>query len=187
MREDEQEDFSLTQTSNYIAVWKKRWSQLPLYPKLFTVSSLKSPKSVQILLQFVETECTRIFDHYAIHIPSSYQEFLLELKEISKEIPLLPWSDLFNKFGLQLKMDEQGFKTMVHYLQSIGRVVWLPNGTVFTDPTIAPKIAAKFVSPKEVRMKLLKEETKEVQILDEFEIGCLLEIDTHNNNRYFLC
>jgi hypothetical protein len=52
---------------------------------------------------------------------------------------------------------------------------------VFTDPTLAPAIAAKFVSPINVRLALLKKETEKVEILDSTDVGCLLDID---NKRY---
>jgi len=83
-------------------------------------------------------------------------------------------------------VNETSFKIMLQYTQAIGKIVWLPNGMIFTDPTIAPKIAAKFVSPKQVRLSLLKQETEKVQILDETEVGCLLDIDTSDNERWFI-
>ena len=185
VRQDEQQDQSLTQNPKVILSWKKKWSKLPLYPKVFTVSSLKSPESVKMLLEFVEGECNRIFEHHATQIPSIYQKFLLKLKEISIITPLISWKELFDKSGSKVNMSEQAFKTMLQYIQFIGRIVWLPNGTVFTDPTIVSKIAAKFISPKEVRLALLKKETEVVQILDESEIGSLLNINLQNN-RYFV-
>jgi hypothetical protein len=186
VREDEQQDLSIIQNPITIQSWKTKWSQLPIYPKVFSVSSLKSTESVQILLQCVEAECGRIFNKNATQIPSSYQAFLLELKNTAKTTPLISWNELFAKFSSEMKMTEMSFKTMLQYLQAIGRIVWLPNGTVFTDPTIAPKIAAKFISPKDIRLALLKEETEVVQILDETQVGSLLHIDTSNNIRYYI-
>jgi hypothetical protein len=97
---------------------------------------------------------------------------------------LLHWEDLHTKLGKEFNMDEASFKCMLKYIQSIGRIVWLPTGWVFTDPTLAPKIAAKFVSPREVRLALLKQDTDKVQILDSTEVGCLLDIDTSDNDKY---
>jgi hypothetical protein len=68
-------------------------------------------------------------------------------------------------------------------MESIRRIVWLPAGFVFTDASVAPKIAAKFISPKDVRFSLLKKATDKVQILDQTEIGSLLDIDIHDNER----
>jgi hypothetical protein len=184
VRADEQRDSSITQNPNIIENWKARWSQLPIYSKIFSVSSLKSTESVQTLLQCVEAECGRIFDKHTTQIPSSYQAFLLKLKDMAKTTPLISWNELFDKFKSEVNMTEMSFKTMLQYIHSIGRIVWLPNGTIFTDSTIAPKIAAKFISPKEVSLAVLREEKEDVQILNESEVGYLLNINSSDNIRY---
>jgi hypothetical protein len=51
---------------------------------------------------------------------------------------------------------------------------------VCTSPTLVPTIAAKFISPEDVQMGLLKEATDTVQILDKTEVGCLLCIDAND-------
>eukprot|EP00026_Physarum_polycephalum_P000718 Phypoly_transcript_00719.p1 GENE.Phypoly_transcript_00719~~Phypoly_transcript_00719.p1 ORF type:complete len:498 (-),score=49.29 Phypoly_transcript_00719:858-2351(-) len=182
VREDEQQDFSLTrEESDNISSWKQTWPRLPIATTLFTVSSLKSKESVQKLLVFVEQECTKILAHHAALIPASYHNFLKRLPSLAKDSPLLHWIDLFNAVKSEFNLEKSSFKTMLAYMASIGRIVWLPTGIVFTDPTSAPKIAAKFVSPKEVRERLLKEDTDKVQILDETEVGCLLQIDASGN------
>jgi hypothetical protein len=104
VRADEQQDFSLTQNSHLITTWKKKWPCLPIIPKLFTVSALKSIDSVQQLLQFVEQECNCIFDQHAMQIPSSYQQFILKLQEIASNTPLIKWTELFNKLGPEMNM-----------------------------------------------------------------------------------
>jgi hypothetical protein len=188
VRADEQQDFSLTQNPHIITSWKKKWSRLPIAPILFTVSSLKSIQSIQSLLAFVTEACGQILDKHTTQIPTSYHSFMLHLQHLSKESPLLHWSDLHTKlqknFGAEFKMDEAAFKCMLQYIQSIGRIVWLPTGWVFTDATLAPRIAAKFVSPRDVRLALLKQDTEKVQILDGTEVGCLLDIDTSDNKKY---
>lgn len=181
---DEQQDFSITGNSQMISSWRRRWPRLPICSSLFTVSSLTSVESVQELLSFVESECGRIMDTHATQIPSSYKQFISTLQDFSKDQSLIHWEVLFNQFGPQIKMAKQAFKTMLLYLDAIGRVVWLPTGYVFTDPTIAPKIAAKFISPRDVRLALLKKATANVQILDQTEIGSLLDIDTSDNELY---
>jgi hypothetical protein len=183
VRQDEQHDFSLTKNPNLISQWKKRWPRLPLAPILFTVSSLKSQESVQHLLQFVGDECGRIFDTHCTQIPLSYRNFLSKLQSLSTQHPLIHWSDLFNILKPDIKMEEQAFKVMLKYAEAIGRIVWLPTGSVCTDPTSAPKIAAKFISPTDVRVALLKQETDRVHILDQTEIGCLLDIGVSDNEK----
>src|SRR3978361_242040 len=81
-------------------------------------------------------------------------------------------------------MDPQSFKCMIHYLHAIGRIVLIEkSGLIFTNPTLAPKIAAKFVSPEEVRFRLLKGEDENVQLLTEEDIGCLININVGDNKR----
>src|SRR5271163_3272115 len=95
---------------------------------------------------------------------------------------------MHRKFHPFIKLSFLNLQKLLHYCIGLNffKIVWLPNGMIFTDPTIAPKIAAKFVSPKRVRLSLLKQETKKVQILDKTEVGCLLDIDTSDNERWFI-
>ena len=185
VRADEQQDFSLTQDPLLTESWKSRFPKLPIVPRVLSVSSLKSSSSVRELIQFVDVECGRILDNHATQIPSSYRIFLSKLHDLSKTNPLIHWNDLHTILEPEMEMGQTAFKTMLRYTESIGRIVWLPTGIVFTDPTIAPKIAAKFISPKDIRLRLLKQETDIVQILDETEIGSLLAINTSHNERCY--
>ena len=73
---------------------------------------------------------------------------------------------------------------MIQYFHSIGQIVLIEkSGLVFTNPTLAPKIAAKFVSPEEVRFCLLKQEDENVQLLTEEDIGYLINISVGDNKR----
>lgn len=187
LQSDRQKEFDLTENpQQMIAAWKKRWSRLPISPMLFSVSSLTSTESVIALLQFVESECNQIFSQYCVQIPSLYRKVLALFKSRPVSASLVHWKDLLKQTTQEDEakdMTEPAFRTMLRYFESIGRIVWLPTGWVFTDPTIAPKIIAKFISPREVRLMLLKQETDNVQILDMSEVGCLLDIDTSNNDR----
>jgi hypothetical protein len=80
-------------------------------------------------------------------------------------------------------MDERVMKRALQYFHAIGRVVMLDDNTVCTDPTIVPKIAAEFISPPEVRDKLLFSKGK-VEILTEGNIKCLLNIKDENDPRF---
>jgi hypothetical protein len=184
VRADEQTEFDLTNNPRAISVWKKRYPRLPISPAVFSVSSLSSTESVQTLLQFATEECSRIFDQHTVQIPSTYHQFLQKLKQIGKDNPVVHWTELHKMVDPEAHQDLESFKFMLQYCQSIGRVVWLPSGSVYTDPTMAPKIAAKFVSPRAVRLELLKRESERVEILDGTEVGCLLDIDVSESSRY---
>jgi hypothetical protein len=145
---DQQQDFSITQDLQFISRLKKKWPRLPIAPTLFTVSSLHSVESVEALLKFQDQECGRILDTHATQIPTSYHKFLSILPDTAKEHPLIHSQDLYKLLQPRLNMDEAAFNTMLRYLEAIGRIVWLPTtNTIFMDPTTAPKIAAKFISP----------------------------------------
>ena len=70
--------------------------------------------------------------------------------------------------------DPGQFNIAVKYLHAIGHIVALGDGLVCTCPQIIPKITAEFISPLEVRNRLLK--NYDVQILDEEQIGVVLNI-----------
>lgn len=138
-------------------------------------------ESVQQLFKFVEQECELIFSKHSVSIPSVYHKILPQIRQQSQLSPFIHWKQLQQQLGAGI--DDPAFQTMLQYFTAIGKIIWLPSGIVITDPTVAPKIAAKFVSPTEVRLMLLKREDEKVQILEMSEVGCLLDIDTANNER----
>ena len=92
VRADEQQDFSLTQHTHLVSTWKQKWPKIPIASKIFAVSSIKSPESVQTLLQFIEGECNHIFNKHTNQIPTSYQHFISKLQDISKQHHTIPSS-----------------------------------------------------------------------------------------------
>jgi hypothetical protein len=57
---------------------------------------------------------------------------------------------------------------------------------VCTNPEVVPKIAATFISPEDVHLKLLKDETDSVQLLNTNDIDCLLDINIDYSERLAL-
>lgn len=185
LQSDQQTEFQLTHNPQQsIAAWRSRWSRLPIMSSLFSVSSITSLPSVQRLLFFVEEECNQIFNKFAIQIPSSYRKVLSQFRNRPKDNFLVHWHDLFQEVVGQgtANMDILAFQTMLRHFAAIGRIIWLPTGFVFMEPQVASKIAAKFVSPLEVRLTLLKQHDESVQILNKSEVGSLLNINTTNND-----
>lgn len=182
LQSDKQKDFHITANPQQtLAAWQTRWNHLPIASTLFSVSSHTSISSVQTLLTFVTEECNQIFSIHSVRIPLLYHKILSQLPN-HRNSPI-HWQDLFKEFSPGTDITETSFQTMLRYFEGIGRIVWLPTGFVFTDPTVAPKIAAKFISPLEVRLSLLKQEDENVQILNEMEVGSLLNIRTENNEK----
>ena len=74
------------------------------------------------------------------------------------------------------------FNFALQHFNSIGHIVLIKNELVFTNPRLVPQIAAKFVSPEEVSLKLLKDEG--VEVLSKEEVGYLLNIKNKSNDKY---
>eukprot|EP00026_Physarum_polycephalum_P000711 Phypoly_transcript_00712.p1 GENE.Phypoly_transcript_00712~~Phypoly_transcript_00712.p1 ORF type:complete len:920 (-),score=65.02 Phypoly_transcript_00712:1306-4065(-) len=158
-----------------VTSWATQYPRLPIFPKLFLVSSKKSIDSVNQLLNTVQQECDRIFNQHATLIPTSYRSLLHNLQGTESPIHL---TELFTKYH---GMDIKQFTVALQYLHCIGRLVFLQKSSlVYVDPQVAPKVASQFVSPDHVRRKLLGE--KNVQILAEDQVGYLLNIDKSSNS-----
>ncbi len=96
---------------------------------------------------------------------------------------LVPFHKLHHILQKEFEMDISSFKYALHYLYSIGHIVFLEkSGLVCTKPTMIPKLLAKFISPEEVQANLLSENPN-VQILSEEQIGCILQIKHDEDKR----
>lgn len=156
--------------NNNIGSWKTNWSQLPIFDQAFFVSSHKHD-SIKELLKVIEGECNRIFKQHTTKIPTAYKTLLQALQTIPEEKSVIPKADLFKMHPCGMAKEQ--FSVALQYLHSIGHVVVLADGLVCTVPKVIPKIAAKFISPADVRAKLL--DSKAVEILEAKEIGVVLQ------------
>ncbi len=172
--------------------WQSQMPHLPFYcEKLFEVSSLQAQQSVQDLLESISSVCSEIFEKHAVLIPSSFRKLLKSIKETKDStstgiLSLSPSSNpvliTLGNLHQQLKgegkcdMDLPSFKHALRYFHAIGQIVLLQNELVCTEPTIIPKLLAKFISPVEVQNRLLSKNSK-VQILSQQQIGFVLQID----------
>lgn len=167
--------------SDHIQSWKRTWPRLPIFDQIFNVSSFKSVESVSDLLNVVGIECNRIFNTHSVLIPSSYREVLAKLQSRPDDQCFATERDLKQQIGKHMQV--AFFDSALQYLHAIGRIVRFSNGLVCTNAAVAPKIVAKFVSPEDVRLRLLKQQSDNVQILSKAEVGCLLDIDTRSSER----
>lgn len=55
---------------------------------------------------------------------------------------------------------------------------------VCTMPSVVAKIMAKFVSPVDVREKLLKSGRTDVSMLNESDVGTILRLEKQSHSRY---
>jgi hypothetical protein len=174
--------------ASHLRAWARRFPRLPIFPELFEVSS-KLNSGVENLKEKLEEECNRIFSKHTAMIPKSYRDILTDFKSLESQTPKYQ-DELYRKHSHGLS--PEGFNVAIQYLHAIGRLVVLKNRLVFPDPMIASRIAAKFVSPEEVRKSLLTKEG--VQILAKNQIENLLDIAGCTTNKYvsyfdslFLC
>lgn len=181
----------------FIPAWQKRFKRLPLYKKeIFSVSSLKSVDSVQHLLEKVDEECTRIFNSHALRIPSSYRKLLAWIQNNNKLIQyqqqeedqqtsqnyFCSIDELHTKYNSKT-MTKEVMRRTLRYFHAIGHIVMINSDFVCTEPTIIPKIVANFISPDEVRIKLFLK--RNIEILDEDNVKCLLNVTNSSDERYF--
>jgi hypothetical protein len=155
---------------NLMPNWQAQWPDLPLHKQHFAVSSHKM-NGVQELLKGLEKVCNTIFEQHTISIPRTYKMLAESIKSIPLESLTMPISQL--KADHWVGQDNQFF-VAVKYLHSIGRIIVLGGALVCTSPQIIPKITAEFISPVEVRSKLLVE--NRVELLTEQQIGVLLRV-----------
>lgn len=169
--------------SHHIRGWQRSHPRLAIFSQMLIVSSLGSIQSVRELIAVAEQECDRILTKHTTLVPDVYRTLLDELLKrrdpdgsIAKAI--VHRDELFQM--ISNGMNERSFFVALKYFHAIGRIVVLKDyGLVCTDPTLIPKIAAKFISPEEVRRQLLKKGV--IQILDKDEVGNLLDIDSSDD------
>jgi len=155
----------------HLETWQQSFPRLPLFPNLFHVSS-KSSTGINDLLNTIESECIRIFSKHTTLIPASYCAIIKDLKTIQGK-SAVHQNELFCKYSHGLTPED--FNVAMQYLHAIGRLVVLKKSKlIFPDPSIATQTAAKFVSPEEVRARLLG--TVGVEILAKEQVGYLLNV-----------
>lgn len=174
-----------------LASWKAKWARLPiLNEEFYYISSTKSGDSVQHILKVVEYHIDRILSQHALQVPTIFKSILASI-QMSSVFPsaasrlLTTEADLYENHGK--KMDRGVFSNILHYFHAIGDIVCIKGGIVCTVPHIVPKIAAKFVSPQEISISLLKDDEENLQILTETDVGYILDIGSHANDRYIPC
>ncbi len=167
-----------TFSADSIRSWQPMVPDLPLYDRLFEVSSLQAQESVRDLLDTITNVCTQIFDKHTVLIPNSYRKLLKSIKSLPADSFDLSSSSPYDQHSLihfnrlhsltkdECDMDLQSFEHALHYYHAIGQIVFLQNGFVCPRPHIIPKLLAKFVSPAEVQ-RLLLAQNSAVQILTQ--------------------
>ena len=150
--------------------WQQKWPNISFHDQHLVVSSFKM-EGVRDLITALTHVCATIFRRHTTLIPKSYKALLHSIQTIPQDKCIVPIRYL--KANYWIGGDKQ-FSVAVRYLHAIGRIILLGGNMVCTCPQIIPKITAEFISPELVRNKL--SENYEVQILDEEQIGVVLNI-----------
>jgi hypothetical protein len=80
----------------HLETWQQCFPRLPLFPKLFLVSS-KSSDGINDLLNAIESECVRIFSKHTPLIPTSYRAILNDLIALHDK-SAVDQDELFHKY-----------------------------------------------------------------------------------------
>jgi hypothetical protein len=153
-----------------IPAWQAQWPILPLHKQLFMVSSHQMD-GVQKLLTNLTLVCNTIFKQHTLAIPRTYKSLAKSIESIPHDHCIMPISQLK---AMYWDGQNNQFSLAVKYLHSIGRIIVLGGSLVCTSPQVIPKITAEFISPVEVRSKLLI--NHKIEILTEQQIGMLLRV-----------
>lgn len=182
LRADKQHPLSSQIQFEHIKRWQGMWPRLAILNQgIFAVSSLTSDDSVRHLLGSVEELCGRMFTAHASAIPTIFRTTLerIQSNPPPSELCLITESTLYADCGNE--MDRGLFSSILQYLYAIGSIVQLKGGLVCTDPQRIPKLAAKFVSPDNVKLMLLREN---IQILNLQDVGCVMMMDSCKDEKY---
>lgn len=144
---DECIDIEAAKSIIKVDTWKSKIRNIPIC-STFMVSSHHKRSSLRKLLSELERQYKYLFSTHAIEIPTVYRNILEHIQA----------QGVHNIAGISPFWNT---KTDVHralkYLHSIGEIVYLPNGMIFSDPSTISSIFAHFVSPIEVQRKLESE------------------------------
>jgi len=151
------------------------WPSIPFHDKVFFVSSLKD-LNVDIFIEEVKMLTTKIMDQHATQIPLSYKIVQQSIRKIASTTFVTDTTKLIDNIKMSNNSgigDEKLVARAVQFLHDIGQVVVFKD-RICLDPSLIPKVMAKFISPQEVRETLLGEEGSPVEVLNVKDIGMLL-------------
>jgi hypothetical protein len=168
--------------SSSVSSWQYKYKKLPLYTnELFEISSTTSKDSVKHLLQAVQAVCTQIFQHHAVRIPSWYQKLLTSIRAVPQDKSFSSVASIHELVQESCKTDRLAVERALRYFHTTGHVVLLDREVVCVHPVQVPKIAAKFISPEEIRAKLKRQ--RDWMFLNEADITYILLINEEDNER----
>lgn len=178
-RSDLQKDgFDITDTK----VWQKQFPEVPMVNNIISISTKQNQESARQLFSVIETECTKIMDAHCKITPSAYKELLKDIKSIPSTNHIINLSDIL-AYNTKWQREEALLHRALRYLHAIGLIVFFTGDKVCTKPEVISQIMAKFISPQEVRNKLLWDNENQVKLLTQTDVDAILEVNTRGNTR----
>lgn len=169
-RADKQHPLTIKLQSTF--PFQQLFPSMPLHDSIFYTSTLHDTKSIKHLFQTIEDECNQIMNNHAKYLPNYYKELRNDITSLSS-----PTSPFLEVSSLQSKWKEsiEYTKEALQHLHAIGEIVMFGNNKIFTNPEVLSKLMAKFISPAEVKAKLLGDRAR-VFLLKSADIKALLEV-----------
>jgi hypothetical protein len=166
----------LTSTTSY----QLKFPAIPLVNKLFHISTLHDPLSVNLLLTEIQLQCATLLDLHCKMIPNSYKVLLHEVTAIESQNNIISITS-FQEFSPnnQWKKNPDLLMRALRHLHAIGRIVLFGDKRICTNPSAISQLMAKFISPMEVRDLLLcQSDDEQVNLLTKTDIACILGVNT---------
>lgn len=152
--------------------FQQRFPCMPLHDTIFYFSTLHDSKSVKALYQSIENHCNQIMNLHSKYLPNFYKELKNDISSLSSpanpivEVSLLP---------SRWKENPEYTNQSLQHLHAIGEIVMFGDNKICTNPEVLSKLMAKFISPAEVKAKLLGDRVG-VFLLKKTDVKAVLEV-----------
>lgn len=135
-------------SSNKVPILHKEFPSLPIYHKIFHVST--NPESpffseLSELSTTIKSKCLSILDNHTKQVPCTFQDLWNALQSHPQHI--LHESDI-SKIQLRWATNSQ-LKPALDFLQVIGYIIQFEEGKICTKPIMISQVFAKSISSKE--------------------------------------
>lgn len=162
--------------------FQQKFPSLPLTNQIFHFSALHNPKSVKALFEEIVNQCDSIMNSHTKLIPTYYAALNKNISSLGEKDPIINISSLPKKWKDSPEMTQRA----LHHLHSIGEIVIFGKDRICTRPEIISNLLAKFISPVEVRAKLLWNNAERVNLMRREDMETILEVKDSRFFSYFI-
>lgn len=153
--------------------FQQKFLSLPLHDTMFYFSTFHDPKSVKVIFKEIVQQCKLIMDHHSKLLPTFYTTVKNNISASSSSSNyIIDMLSILPKSKENVELTNQALQ----HLHAIGEIVMFGKDKVCTNPEVISKLMAKFISPAEVRTKLLWEDHKCVSLLKKHDMQMILQV-----------